>query len=82
MTGVTAGLMQGWTGVFVERMQGRLLYVLGYSASVFGNLVSMLIAMLGLSGHSNGYRATVAVARNSGKRGCVSVAIVAMEIVA
>ena len=58
--------MQGQTGVFAERMQGRHLYVLGYSASVFGNLASMLIAMLGLSGHSNGYRTTVAVARNIG----------------
>jgi hypothetical protein len=64
MTGVIAGLMQGRTGVFAERMQGRHLYVLGYSASVFGNSVSMLIATLGLSGHSNGYRATVAVIRN------------------
>jgi hypothetical protein len=40
------------------------LYVLGYSASVFGNSVSMLIAALGLLGHSNGYQATVAIARN------------------
>ena len=58
MTGVAAGLMQGRTGVFAERMQGQHLYILGYSASVFGNSVSMLIATLGLSGHSNGYRAT------------------------
>jgi hypothetical protein len=65
VTGVTAGLMQGRTGVFAERMQGRLLYVLGYSASVFGNSVSMLIAALGLSGHSNGYQATVTIARNN-----------------
>src|SRR5580692_9379225 len=62
--GVAAGLMQGRTGVFAERMQGRHLYVLRYSASVFSNSVSMLIATLGLSGHSNGYRATVAVVRN------------------
>ena len=66
MTGVAAGLMQGQTGVFAEWMQGRHLYVLGYSASVFGNLVSMLIATLGLSGHSNGYRAIVAMARLAG----------------
>ena len=65
MTGVTAGLMQGRTEVFAERMQGWHLYVLRYSASIFGNSVSMLIAALGLSGHSNGYRATVAVARNN-----------------
>ena len=64
MTWVTAGLMQGWTGVFAEQMQGWYLYVLGYLVSVFGNLVSMLIVALGLSGHSNGYQATVAVARN------------------
>ena len=62
---VAVGLMQGWTGVFAEWMQGWLLYVLGYLVSVFGNSVSMLIAMLGLSGHSNGYRATVAMARNT-----------------
>src|SRR5580692_6251561 len=65
MMGVTAGLMQGRTGVFAEWMQRRLLYVLGYSASVFGNSVSMLIAALGLLGHSNGYQATVAIARNN-----------------
>jgi len=65
VTGIIAGLMQGRTGVFTERMQGRHLYVLGYSVSVFGNSVSMLIAMLGLSGHSNGYQATVAVIRNT-----------------
>ena len=53
MTQVTVGLMQGRTGVFTERMQGQRLYVLGYSASIFGNLASILIAMLGLSGHSN-----------------------------
>jgi hypothetical protein len=63
--GVAAGLMQGQTGVFAEQMQGRLLYVLGYLASIFGNSVSMLITALGLSGHSNGYQATVAVARNN-----------------
>jgi hypothetical protein len=63
--GVIAGLMQGRTGVFAERMQGWHLYVLGYSVSVFGNSVSMLIATLGLSGYSNGYWATVAVIRNS-----------------
>ena len=57
--------MQGQTGVFAERMQGRHLYVLGYSVSVFGNSASMLIAMLGLSGHINGYQTTVAVARNN-----------------
>ena len=77
MTWVTVGLMQGQIGVFAEQMQGWHLYVLGYSASVFGNSASMLIAMLGLSGHNNGYRTTVAVARNS-----VSVTIIAMEIVA
>ena len=40
----------------------------GYSVSVFSNSASMLIAMLGLSGHSNGYRATVTMARNNGVR--------------
>ena len=68
VTWVTAGLIQGQTGVFAEQIQGQHLYVLRYSASVFGNSASMLIAMLGLSGYSNGYQATVAVARNS----CVS----------
>ena len=65
MTGVTAGLIQGQAGVFAEQMQERHLYVLGYSASVFGNSVSILIMMLGLLGHSNRYRTTVAVAHNS-----------------
>ena len=46
-------------------MQGRHLYILRYLASVFGNSVSILIAMLGLSGHSNRYRAIVAVACNT-----------------
>jgi hypothetical protein len=64
VTGVIARLMQRRTGVFAERMQGRHLYVLRYLASVFGNSVSMLIATLGLLGHSNGYQATVAMARN------------------
>jgi hypothetical protein len=45
-------------------MQGWHLYILGYSASVFGNLASMLIAMLGLLSHSNWYQATVAVIHN------------------
>jgi hypothetical protein len=65
VTGVIAGLMQGQIGIFAERMQGRHLYVLGYSVSIFGNLVSILIATLGLSSYSNGYRATVAVICNS-----------------
>jgi hypothetical protein len=38
--------------------------ICGHSASVFGNSVSMPIAVLGLSGHCNGYRATVAVICN------------------
>ena len=61
MTGVAAGLMQGRTGAFAERMQERHLWA---SASAFGNSVSMPIAALGLSGHCNGYRATVAVICN------------------
>ena len=61
---VTPGLMQGQTEVFAEWMQGWHLYVLEYSVSVFSNSASMLIAMLGLSGHSNGYQTTVTVARN------------------
>ena len=64
MIGVTVGLMQGQTGVFAEWMQGQHLYVLRYSVSVFGNLVSMLIVMLSLLGHSNRYRATIAIAHN------------------
>ena len=66
--GVTAGLMQGWTGAFTERMQGRHLW------SAFGNSVSMPIAALGLSGHCNGYRATVAVICNNiyGHKGLVT----------
>jgi hypothetical protein len=62
--GVTAGLMQGWTVVSVEWMQGWHLYVLRYSVSVFGNSVSMLIIMLGLLGYSNGYQTTVAMTHN------------------
>jgi hypothetical protein len=62
--GVIVELMQGQTGVFAEWMQGRYLYVLSYSASVFNNSVSMLIMTLGLSSHSNGYQATVAMIRN------------------
>jgi hypothetical protein len=63
VTGVIAGLMQGQIEVFAKQMQGWHLYVLGYSASVFSNSVSMLIATLGLLGHNNGYQATVAVIR-------------------
>jgi hypothetical protein len=65
VTGVIVRLMQGWIGVFAERIQGWHLYVLRYSASVFSNSVSMLIATLGLSGHSNEYWAIVAVIRNT-----------------
>jgi hypothetical protein len=64
VTEVIAGLMQGRTEVFAERMQEQHLYVLRYSASIFGNSVSVLIATLGLSGHSNMYWATVAVICN------------------
>jgi hypothetical protein len=64
VTGVIAGLIQRRIGVFAEWMQGRHLYVLRYLVSVFSNSVSMLIATLGLLGHSNRYRATVAVIRN------------------
>jgi hypothetical protein len=39
--------------------------ICGHLASAFGNLVSMPIAALGLSGHCNGYRATVAVIYNN-----------------
>ena len=42
--------------------------ICGLSVSAFGNSVSMPIAALGLSGHCNGYRATVAVICNSGQR--------------
>jgi hypothetical protein len=63
--GVIAELMQGWIEVFAERMQRQYLYVLGYSMSIFSNSVSMLIIMLGLSGYSNGYQATVAVIHNN-----------------
>ena len=63
--GVTAGLIQEQTGVFAERMQGWHLYVLRYSVSVFGKSASMLITMLGLSGYSNGYQATIIIARNT-----------------
>jgi hypothetical protein len=62
--GVTTGLIQGQTGVFTEQMQGQYLYVLGYLASVFGNSVSMLIAMLSLLSYSNRYRATIAITHN------------------
>jgi hypothetical protein len=63
--GVITGLIQGQIGVFAKQMQGQYLYILGYSASVFSNSVSMLIVMLDLSGHSNGYQATVAVIHNN-----------------
>jgi hypothetical protein len=43
--------------------------ICGHSASAFGNSVSMPIAALGLSGHCNGYRATVAVICNRYKSG-------------
>jgi hypothetical protein len=66
VTEVIVGLMQGQTGVFTEWIQGWHLYILEYLASVFSNSVSMLIAMLSLSGHSNGYQATVAMIRNRG----------------
>jgi hypothetical protein len=61
---VIAGLIQKWTEVFTEWMQRWHLYVLGYSVSIFGNSVSMLIATLGLSDYSNGYQATIAMTRN------------------
>jgi hypothetical protein len=64
LTGVFAEQMQGLTGIFAERIQGWYLYVLRYSASVFGNSASMLIVMLDLSSYSNGYQATVAVTYN------------------
>ena len=38
--------------------------ICGHSASAFGNSVSMPIVALGLSGHCNGYRATVAMICN------------------
>jgi hypothetical protein len=41
-----------------------------HSASAFGNLVSMPIAALGLSGHCNGYQATVAVICNTRHGSC------------
>jgi hypothetical protein len=41
--------------------------ICGHSASAFGNSVSMPIAALGLLGHCNGYRATVAVICNTKK---------------
>jgi hypothetical protein len=62
--GVIAGLIQGQTGVFAEWMKGQHLYILRYLESVFSNLVSMLIMILILLGHSNRYRATVAVIHN------------------
>jgi hypothetical protein len=65
VTGVITGLMQGWTEVFVEWMQEWYLYILRYLTSVFGNSVSMLIITLGLSDHSNGYWATVAMIHNN-----------------
>ena len=40
--------------------------ICGHSASAFGNSVSTPIAALGLSGHCNGYRATVAMICNKG----------------
>jgi hypothetical protein len=63
-TGVIAELIQEQTGVFAEQMQGWHLYVLGYSVSIFSNSMSMLIVTLGLLGHSNRYRATVAMICN------------------
>jgi hypothetical protein len=55
VTEVTVRLIQGWTRVFTEQIQGWYLYILGYLASIFSNSVSILIAILGLSGYSNGY---------------------------
>ena len=43
VTGVTAGLMQGQTGVFAGRCKSG---ICGYLASAFGNSVSMLIVIL------------------------------------
>ena len=62
MTGVAAGLMQGRIGAFVEQMQGGFCR---YLASAFSNLVSIPIVALGLSGHCNGYRATVSMIYNT-----------------
>ena len=49
-------------------MEIRAVIGAGLSASAFSNSVSMLIAVLGLSGHCNSCRATGAVICNS--RGC------------
>jgi len=65
VTGVIIELMQGQIEVFAEWIQGWHLYILRYSASVFGNSVSVLIVMLVLSGHSNRYRVTIAMTCNS-----------------
>ena len=61
MMGVAAGLMQGQAGALQSGCKGG---ICRHSASAFGNLVSMPIVVLGLSGHCNGYRATVAVICN------------------
>jgi hypothetical protein len=61
VTGVIVGLMQEQIGVFAEQMQGQHLYILRYLVSIFSNLVSMLITILGLLGYSNEYQVTVAV---------------------
>jgi hypothetical protein len=63
--GVITGLMQGQIEVFAKQMYKWHLYILGYSVSIFSNSMSMLIATLGLSGHSNGYQAIVVMIRNN-----------------
>ena len=54
--GVAAGLMQGRQG---SLQSGCKSSICGYSASAFGNSVSMLIAIL------SGYRAIIAMIHNS-----------------
>jgi hypothetical protein len=46
-------------------MQEWYLYILGYLVSILGNSASIFITMLELSGYSNEYWATIAIACNS-----------------
>jgi hypothetical protein len=63
-TEIFAEWIQRQIGVFTEWMQGRYLYVLRYLVSIFSNLASILITMLGLSDYSNRHQATIAMTHN------------------
>ena len=58
MTGVAAGLMQGWIGAFAERMQGRHLWAFGECICVNNVITPISLPLFSL------IRSTVPLSRN------------------